>query len=251
MVSKRKKRGQKRNPRATAGRAAASSRDSTPASEVVIEGRADGANPGKQGHGRRNPFSSKRPGRDRFRDAADSIRSAWDTHGLQTMTPGLWAAGGVALVVALVIAYGLLDARHTGQENAALLQRIEAVEGELSRIKSEDPAEAIAAFADRVEKLERDISGLEAEMEENFAAMLEDVSSLASQADAGAAAIDARLLDRLDRLERNLDRTRVRLEETQSEPSQPEEAGTEQPDDSTPWWGFLGRALKISRIDGE
>ena len=156
-----------------------------------------------------------------------------------------WAAWGIALVAVLAAAYWMSEARRSGLDSSALAQRIEAVEAQVSEIRAADPSAAIADAEARIAELAESMAGLEASMVERLDSLQEEVAGLGGREEAGAAALDAELLARLDLLEKALGETKARQPEA-------ENAGRdEQAGDSTPWWSVFGKMLKISKVEEE
>ena len=228
-----------------------------PASEAVIEAKADDAPPGKPGPFARTEPPKGGPGGDRA-NAAPGRKNPPGT----LRQPGipallLWTAAGAAVVAAVYFGSAamreLAEARRMLGETTALSERVDALEGRFSRVEGKDPLEGIADLTARIEKLEQDMSGLGNRFEEALA--------LIGEAGPEATATDPELLARIDRMEQAIGQIRLRLGEPQSGRDQPDQgqpggeaaadAAPDGPEESEPWWSFLGRLLKISRVEGE
>lgn len=248
MAKGRKKQARKKAPPTAAKGAGAPTGDAAPASEAVIEAKADRAFPGREG-----PF-----GRTATPEGgSDGTRSG--TAPGKGNTPGalrqpgipallLWIAAGATLVAAVY--FGSTAMRELGEtrrllgENTALSEQIDALEERLSQVEGEGRPERIAGITARIEKLEQDISGL--------GERIEETAALVGGAGSETSAADTALLARVDRIEQALDEIRLRLGGSEPGQNQPEAAAEGEPEksgESESWWGFLGRLLKISRVD--
>ena len=249
MAKGRKKQARKKAPPAAAKGAGAPGGDTAPASEAVIEATADDASPGKESPLGRTEAPEGGPTGARSGVAPDRSNAPRTLR--QPAIPALllWIAAGVTLVAAVyfgsTIMRDLGEARRMLGENTALSQRVNAIEERLSQMADENRPEKLAGLTARIEKLEQDIS--------EIGKRVEEAAALIGEAGSGTSAADTALLARVDRMEQALGEIRLQPDQGQPEGETAAEAESapEQPEESEPWWSFLGRLLKISRVDGE
>ena len=249
MAKGRKKQARRKAARTAAGGSGAPAGDPAPASEAVIEAKAEDASPGKPGPagGAGNPKGGSGGGRADAAPQRPAPPGASRRPGVLVLAP--WFAAGIALVAAVYFGSALVheqaETRSLLEENTALSQRVDALEGRLSRIEGGNHPGRIADMAARIGKLEQDLAGL--------GDRIDGAVAQVAAAGPGTSETEAEILARIDRIEQDLGKLQLRPGTSQPGRGglQEEAAETSAPEESEPWWGFLGRLLKISRVDGE
>ena len=255
MASSKRKQARSRNRRKPDKDAAAPESDATPASEAVIEAKAE--DPAKKSASTaKSPFSGSRPPGGRPGEPRGRTGSFARDLGQSARVSGSWLAVAIALAAAVAALYGLMEARQVSGAQESLAQQLQPLGEQLSRIEALENSPLIGALEDRIDELENAVSSLEAGLDEKLDGALVEIAALAAQSAPEAGDPNPELLARLDQLEQSLEDIRNGLDQLDDgapESAQPGEvqegAGTDA--DSDPWWGFLGRLLKISRVEGE
>lgn len=237
------------------GRARRKAAGETPASEAVIEATPDAPPAGKTPFGGRGASPEAGPGAGA--GGRGGVGTRW-LAGLSGMfSPGIWAIAGIALAGAAALAYVTQTAREADLESSALLARIDGLEKRLERVAATDHAAAIAEMRSRLAALEQGLAGIEAGWDD---ALEEALAKAAANSAAAAPPPDPELAARIGQLEQALAESRSLADDRKPEAGQGGTAGqggaetdgaeADGAGASDPWWGFFGRLLKVSRVDG-